>query len=211
MNTDQKREFKEYVKMNSRQMKVSPFLKTGENRGVDAKIGNYREVQELLSLMTRRPNINNDNVNEAVEIFKEVTGRVLEVQVPPSDGGAGKKLQTLQNASSVVKMEYLGVDVRLDNDQLKHQHPSVPIGTRMKGGGSRFKHTCDASWHKLNTMIYMATWASQIGGMVEGDQKYHGQSGPVNSIHYEGYCLMAGGNKYVLFHCYPERHSPLMW
>jgi len=101
--------------------------------------------------------------------------------------------------------------VQLDCDQLKHQHPTVPIGTRVKGGGNRFVVTCDEAWHRGNTMVHMAQWATKLGVMAVGEQTYHGQAVPVNEIHYEGFCLFARGQKYVSFHCYPANDSRLKW
>jgi hypothetical protein len=103
-----------------------------------------------------------------------------------------------------------GVDTRLDNDQLKHQPKAYPIGNRHKGGGNRFNDTADSAWHILTTLDYMADWAKKLVGMGQGEIRYHGQAIPVGGIHYEGYCLMATGAKYVIFHCYPSNTSALL-
>jgi hypothetical protein len=119
-----------------------------------------------------------------------------------------KELSAARGDSSGVKITHMGVEVHLDVDQKKHQHPTIPIGTRDKGGGNRFTTVADAAWHQANTMIHMAEWAA-AEEVEEGAKKYHGQAKPVDGIHYEGYVLNAGGKKYVFFHCYPNDSSDL--
>jgi len=110
--------------------------------------------------------------------------------------------------SSGVSIAGDGIEVHLDVDQLKHQHHSQPIGTREKGGGTKFNPEKYGStdWHQRNTMVYMRDWARDLR-MKDGEKKYHGQAENVDGIHYEGYCLNKGGTKYVLFHCYPDKDS----
>jgi len=182
-------------------------LKSGAGRGVDAKQENFLEVVDLLQDL--RFNTQDSDVNEAVVILERVLGRTLEVQKPPADNGSARKLAALLADSSGVSHVISGVTVQLDCDQLKHQHPSVPIGNRVKGGGNRFQASCNATWHQNNTMAHMAQWANGLGVMAAGQQTYHGQATPVGGIHYEGFCLFANGRKYVSFHCYPANGSPL--
>ncbi|MDI1481755.1 hypothetical protein [Polyangium sp. y55x31] len=205
MNQQQKRTLTEYAK--AHKVALLGSLRTGAGRGVEAKEANFNDVKDLLRL--QGCNITDADVADAVTILKAQLGRELEVQKPPADNGAARKKLQLDADSSAVKKTIKNIDVRLDNDQLKHQHPTKPIGTRQKAGGNRFKDTCDAEWHKDNTLKHMADWAVGLGAMAEGTQTYHGQAVPVNGIHYEGFCLMAGGQKYVLFHCYPSDDSDL--
>ena len=151
-----------------------------------------------------------ENVQEAAEIVGEKFGG-YEVQVakPPADSGAARKLRELEADSSDVTAIIDGVDVRLDIDQLKHQHKDNPIGTRHKGGGNRFNATATAGWHREHTLRYMAGWAAGLR-LVQGDKIFHGQLRPVEGIHYEGYCLLANGTRYVLFHCYPADDSDML-
>ena len=189
------------------QLLTGTLIVTGAGRSLDAKEANFREIQDnLLSL-----GINNrqPEVTETAGILGGILGRIVEVQAPPADNGAARKLLTLNGDSSNVTSIVNGIDVRLDNDQLKHQHPHVPIGTRLKGGGNRFVNTCDANWHIATTLAHMAGWANGLGHMNAGQVTFHGQAVPVNDIHYEGYCLMANGQKYVLFDCYPSNNSRL--
>lgn len=211
MNKEQKQRFANYISDNGARIKSAPFLKTGENRSHVEKIANYREVQDLLRQY--QPDINADKktVLEGVNIISHVLGRVIEIEDPETDNSEATRkslisLEGLKRDSSNVTLLQNSVEVHLDIDQLKHQHPTKPIGTRQKGGGNRFKDICDADWHKKNTMVHMADWANSLSGMTTGEKRYHGQSRPENGIHYEGFCLMAG-KKYVLFHCYPANDN----
>lgn len=189
------------------QLLTGTLITTGAGRPDLTKESNFKEIQDnLLSL-----GINNrePDVIEAAGILAGILGRIVEVKAPPADNGAARKLLALNGDSSAVTSIINGVDVRLDNDQLKHQPPSAPIGTRHKGGGNRFNNTATAAWHRANTLAHMAAWANGLGNMIVGQVTFHGQAVPVNDIHYEGYCLMANGQKFVLFHCYPSNTSPL--
>jgi hypothetical protein len=188
---------------------MGTLIVSGEGRPDSTKESNYIEIQKDLSSL----GLNNrkDDVTEAAGILAGILGRKLEVKEPPADNGAAAKLAALKSDSSDVQQVISNVDVRLDIDQLKHQHKDHPIGTRHKGGGNRFNNTVDANWHRNNSMMHMATWANGLAGMALGEQRYHGQANAVNNVHYEGYCLMAaGGKKYVAFHCYPSDGSPLL-
>lgn len=184
------------------------LIQTGSGRPESAKESNYIEIQKDLTTL----GINNKKaeVEEAAGILGGVLGRIVGVQEPPADNGAARSLKALKDDSSTVQDVIEGVDVRLDVDQLKHQHKDHPIGTRHKGGGNRFNDTCDEDWHRGTTLTYMANWAKGLAGMKQGEKRYHGQLVPVDEIHYEGYCLMANGQKYVAFHCYPSNKSPLL-
>jgi hypothetical protein len=189
------------------QLLIGTLITNGAGRSDSVKEANYEEVKANLTdlgINNREP-----EVTEAAAILAGILGRTVEIKAPPVDNGASRKLQTLIDCCSTVTGNIRGIDVRLDNDQLKHQPPSAPIGTRHKGGGNRFNNTATAAWHLLNTMAYMADWAVGLGVMNQGQTQFHGQAVPVRDIHYEGYCLMANGQKYVLFHCYPSDHSNL--
>lgn len=205
MNQNQKTRFESHVRLKGTSLHNT--LKTGAGRGLDAKQENYLEVVGLLQEL--QFNTQETDVNEGATILKRVLGRELEVQKPPADNGAARKLATLLADSSGVSAVINGVTVQLDCDQLKHQHPTVRIGTREKGGGNRFVAACNAAWHQANTMAHMAQWANGLGVMAVGQQTFHGQMVPVGQIHYEGFCLFANGQKYVSFHCYPANGSPL--
>jgi hypothetical protein len=183
------------------------LIKTGEKRPDSAKESNYVEIQRDLTTLGCKNRA--EDVAEAAGILGKILGRTVEVKEPPNDNGAARKLTELQDSSSTVQQVIAGVDVRLDTFQLKHQHRRHPIGTRHKGGGNRFDDTCDIAWHRAVTLPYMAQWANNLGAMIEGEERYHGQAIPVNNVHYEAHCLFANGQKYVLFHCYPSNNSPL--
>ena len=101
------------------------------------------------------------------------------------------------------------INVRLDTDQLKHQHPTCPIGDRTTGHGNTFVHTCTGAWHIANTLPHMAAWAAGVANLVEREKVMHGQGEPVDGIHYEGFCVMVKATIYVLFHCYPASGTGL--
>lgn len=206
MNQGQKSQFKTLVK--SRIVSLRNTIRSGTGRGTDGKEANCAELLDLLREL--RCNTTDQDIAEAAAIVgTELGNRTVEWQRPPADGGAAQKLATLQRDSSGVSHILHGVTVQLDCDQLKHQHPTVPIGTREKGGGNRFVADCDADWHRDNTMEHMALWAVGLGQMAPGQQTFHGQATPVDGIHYEGFCLFANGQKYVSFHCYPSDGSDL--
>jgi hypothetical protein len=123
---------------------------------------------------------------------------------------AARALQDAKNGASDVTITQNGVEVWLDNDQLKHQPIGTPIGTRVTSGGNKFKSSnASKAWHQANTLPHMAQWAAGLGRMYEGESIMHGQGMPVNEIHYEGFCLFSGGKKYAFFHCYPAHGSSL--
>jgi hypothetical protein len=205
MNQTQKKQFTDFVASNRSLLLFN--LKTGQGRPEADREENYRDVADYLGRMG--VNTRESDVNDAVVLLRKGLNRHLEVQKPPQANDSARKLAELNAASSEVRALIANVQVRLDVDQLKHQPKSAPIGARIKGGGNRFKDGCDAAWHQANTMVHVADWANGLGSMTEGEQRYHGQAVPVDGIHYEGYCLKAGGHKYVLFHCYPANDSPL--
>lgn len=143
----------------------------------------------------------------AVELQKQWKCAVIETEEVDKVIDAAKLKKTLDAESSAVKATIGGVDVRLDNDQLKHQPPGTPIGTRQTHGGNRFKSTCDGAWHKGVTLVHMSNWASKEKNMTEGERRFHGQATPVDNIHYEGFVQLLDGKKIVLFHCYPGDKS----
>lgn len=206
MNFAEKRRFEKYV--NDNRIAMLKLLRTGVGRPDCWKESNYRDMQDYLRDI-RILGAREDSIAEAAEIFARITNRTLEVAAPPNDNGAARKLAEVIRDSSPVQRVIEGIDIRLDNDQNKHQHPTKPIGNRQKGGGNRFKAQCDAAWHIANTMVHMARWANDLGAMRVGDKQYHGQAVAVNNIHYEGFCLYANDTKYVLFHCYPSDSNAL--
>lgn len=206
MNAKQEKDLRNLI--TSRIDLLRATAKSGSGRNAEAKEANCDEILFLLRRLELKNN--DDEVKRGAEILGEVLGnRVVEWQRPPADGGAAQKLATLLKDSSGVSHVINGVTVQLDCDQLKHQHPKGPIGTRAKGGGNRFINTCNAAWHQANTMTHMATWANALGAMAAGQTTFHGQAVPVNGVHYEGFCLFANGEKYVSFHCYPNDKSDL--
>lgn len=206
MNVTEKAQFK--ARMAPRVTSLRLTLKTGEGRGLEAKQSNCREIMDLLRESNYRTQ--DGDITDAAAILSDLLGRTkLEWVRPPAGVDDARQLATMQADASEVTSTIAGIRVQLDRDQLKHQHPQVPIGTRAVGGGNRFKNTCNAAWHQANTMVYMATWANSLGAMVPGQRQFHGQAVPVNGIHYEGFCLFANGAKHVSFHCYPANNSPL--
>lgn len=214
MNKTEQQKFRDFVRAastkegeGSNREYLRQILKTGE-RGLDAKEANYCNLAELLPDL--KIDINLKNVQDAAAIAGAELGEgyVVQVSKPPDDSRAARELVILKNDSSAIQMIIGEVDVRLDNDQLKHQHKSNPIGNRQKGGGNRFNDTVTGEWHKKHTLRYMAQWAAGLD-IVEGQKQYHGQATPVAKIHYEGYCLLVKAKRYVLFHCYPSNDSDL--
>ena len=206
MNTNQKRQFTTLV--TSRINSLRNTVSSGTGRPVATKESNCNEIMDLLREL--RFNTTDGDITEGAAILGTALGnRTVEWQRPPQDNGAAQKLAALLADSSGVSHVINGVTVHLDCDQLKHQHPTLPIGSRQKGGGNRFDNTCDAAWHQATTMAHMSAWAILLGPMAAGQKTYHGQAVPVNNICYEGYCLFANGQKYVAFHCYPTDASPL--
>ena len=85
------------------------------------------------------------------------------------------------------------------------------IGTREKVGGNKFKPPAGSvAWHKTNTLAHMLKWGEELKGLQEGVKKEHGQAKPVHDVHYEGYCVLFSGKRYVFFHCYPADKSKLL-
>lgn len=153
------------------------------------------------------------DVKEAAAIVKALLPNKPEVSVKKvAEIDVKKLLEELQNDRSTVHAVLNGVNVALDIDQLKHQPSIYKIGSRLKGGGNKFKDSvASEAWHTANTMQHMADWANALAGLKEGEKVYHGQANAVNLIHYEGYCELLNGTKYVNFHCYPANDSPLKW
>jgi hypothetical protein len=208
MNQRQKGQFEKTA--TSKVAILQPQLTTGVGIADDKKQANGKVILELLQGMSF--NTVDGDMNDAAAILGKVlalplkTPVTIEWQRPPKENPAAGKLKTLLGDASAVSQDYDGIYVQLDCDQLKHQPPSHPIGTRQKGGGNKFNNTCDAAWHQLNTMAHMAEWARALT-LSDGETKDHGQSKPVNKIHYEGFCLLADGKKYVSFHCYPADNN----
>ena len=214
MNNSERQKLKTYVA--THRVELLTHLYTGERRGPYQQIDNYDRVQaclQALNIGTGR-----DNVEEAAGLVGTGLGRVVEVRYDEQAqqerkwaAGAKNAYDALIKGSTTVQAVINGVDVRLDNMQLKHQHPRVPIGDRQVKAGNQFVEQCDAAWHLANTLPHMAQWAAGLQNMKHGEKRQHGQSQPVDGIHYEGDCLMYKGQKYVLFHCYPANNSRLLW
>lgn len=113
--------------------------------------------------------------------------------------------------SSGVFLKEADVHAHLDQAQNKHQPPGHPIGKRETHGGNKFRIMyASEAWHKANTLRHMVEWARGIEGLEEGVKVQHGQGAAVNSIHYEGFCILSGEIRYVLFHCYPANGSDFL-
>jgi len=205
MNRGQKTQFTNHIQRI--QASLSQLIKTGVGRGREAKESNYQEIVSVLQEL--HFNTTESDVQEGAALIKELLKKDVEVAKPLVDPMIAMKLNALKHDSSGVSFTIAGVYVQLDCDQLKHQPPETPIGTRVTHGGNKFLRICDANWHHHNTMTYMANWANGLGAMTPGQREFHGQFAAVNGIHYEGFCLYANGQKWVSFHCYPANGSPL--
>lgn len=179
-------------------------IKFGTSQTKANKEHNYQEVKEVLDDVIA--NCGEADVTEAASILTgpNFLARDFEIAKPPAVVNVQALLTALDSDSTAVRATINGANVRLDNDQLKHQHPSVPIGTRQTHGGNQFKAYCDSQWHIDNTLPVMATWAGTLLNMKNGQKIMHGQIKAVDGIHYEGFCQNVNGVKYVLFHCYPD-------
>ncbi|MES2676543.1 MAG: hypothetical protein V4660_20060 [Pseudomonadota bacterium] len=102
------------------------------------------------------------------------------------------------------------IEVMLDNDQMKHQPRSVPIGTRVAEGEKFPTHKASKAWHEDNTMRFMALWAANTP-LVEGGRESFNQGEKylvdTLGISFEGTYLVLNNEKYVLFHCYPNSRA----
>ena len=207
MNKGQKTQFEKTVAPQVEILRAK--LTTGLGIADDKKQANGKVIIEILQSLGF--NTQDQDINEGAAILGKVLQKppaTVQWLRPPKDSGADEKLKTLLGDASAVFGDYEGIYVQLDCDQLKHQPPSAPIGSRQKGGGNKFNNTATADWHKLVTLQHMADWAEGLA-LAEGETKSHGQAEPVDKIHYEGFCLLANGKKYVSFHCYPADKSSL--
>ncbi|MDH0289258.1 hypothetical protein N7414_09040 [Pseudomonas sp. GD04087] len=162
-------------------------------------------IIESLGLAHLTPEDALATLNDAVKSH----GQSFTLSKPAHFDQAVLDIKDLRGSASHVSLMEGNVTVYLDNDQLKHQHKSHPIGTRVTHGGNKFNSTCDVAWHRANTLPEMLEWAKGLP-YVEGSKQPTGQAEPRNGIHYEGHCLMANSGKYVLFHCYPSDGSKLL-
>ena len=207
---------------------LSYELEEGEGLNDAAKETNYSLIRDVMS----KAGITDDDIRNSGKREDQIVGGLvnilrtrlkwstLEWQKPTVNPEVARALETLKkDKSNVFEEDIYGVWVQLDNAQLKHQHKDCPIGTRQATGGNRFNDTCNIDWHKANTLKYMARWAGELAEMEEGQEKFHGQTTAVDfdgnpkndGIHYDGFCLFAGGKKYVSFHCYPANDNKLKW
>lgn len=205
MNAKDASKFKKFVIENMSY--VRNLIAVGSGRSVCAKQENWKTVTYFLG--QAKVSTSTNNVAPAAKIIGDALGRPVEVVQPPEEINVAGMLKTLEAESSDVRRMVGAVSVRLDLNQLKHQHKDAPIGTRRKGGGNRFTDVATAQWHRKTTLLHMGRWAQKLPSMSEGVKVQHGQAKAVNGIHYEGYCLLAGGAKCVLFHCYPADGSEL--
>lgn len=205
MNRTNRTKFEAFIRNNLNRIRFE--ITSGEGRSRDAREANYHAIYGYLQ--EAKIDIKSGDVEEAAPIIGTALNRVVEVSRPPEDGGAERKLHALLRDSSGVTIDSAAVYVQLDNDQLKHQPPNAPIGTRQTHGGTKFGVFATADWHRNHTMVYMREWARELGEMREGQAIFHGQAQIVDDIHYEGFCLYAQDKKYVSFHCYPEPGSHL--
>ena len=210
LNKKQKETFTGWVEENKEYVRTN--LKTGDNRNAAAKSSNFFALKGFL----QQAGINTaavKDVGDAAVIIEDALRRTVEwsATAPPVD--AARLVEKQLAGVSHVHLNYNGIDVYLDDYQLKHQplkSPEHVIGTRKKGGGNRFSSDyATPAWHMANTMVHMGEWAEGLE-LREGETREHGQFKPVNEIHYEGSCLFAGGRKYVTFHCYPSDGSDML-
>jgi hypothetical protein len=167
---------------------------------------NYRVIQALLKQL--QVDAVHKNVVDAATIIEKarpaLTKGTLQISKPPPVVEVARELANILNdCAHSIDIDH--IHVQLDNDQLKHQPASVPIGTRQTHGGSKFDSTATRRWHEEKTMRYMADWAASLTGLVEGKKVEHGQKQNVEGLSYEGFCVLLGGKRYVSFHCYPKR------
>lgn len=170
-----------------------------------------------LGIITVKKNMFKSKFNKAHGVTKSNLAEIQEAlnalreESSSGEDKAEKMLSDAKGDMTDVKLEREGIEVYLDIDQLKHQPILYPIGSRQTKAGNTFKPPTYGSktWHRSNTLVHMADWADSLGVMAEGQREFHGQSTPVGSIHYEGYCLFANGKKYVLFHCYPANKTAM--
>jgi len=197
---------KTYANSNRSRILTSPFLRTGIGRSYTQQEDNFREIQSFLKAIGVTT-ADDSRVKSATLIIEKEIGRTIEVLKPDPYNIVDNLIKIMKRDETDVELIKHEVKVNLDIDQLKHQHPRVPIGTRKKGGGTRFVESCDKDWHIANTLDHMADWANGLD-MKIGEQIFHGQTIPVEGICYEGFCLMdKEGAKHVLFHCYPKYNT----
>jgi hypothetical protein len=217
MNKKQKDKFTIFVKSNKYMIVMNPFLKTREGRTLDEKRENYRVVVSYLIENTM--NSREEDVGDAAKIIRDVLGRPLDIEKPPKDPAEDlpRLMEDFRRDSAGVEIERPGYVIRLDRDQNKHQPDAYPIGTRAHAG-NRFiardiqqRPVANAAWHQTHTMVEMYNWARFLGQMSPGERETtHQARAREDLIHYEGYCLQGlNSTRYVLFHCYPDDHSPL--
>ena len=167
--------------------------------------GTDLNVKEAAAMIAKKQKIKNVDF-AAVTVLLEDPGPEIDVQkeIKKIKDDVGHGIEVTELDGSAIPAIY----VQLDDAQMKHQPPSVPIGTRVKEG-EKFGTYATKAWHEENTMLYMAAWAHGLAGLVEGRKVEHGQGQKINHptvgpISYEGFCVLLGGKRYVSFHCYPN-------
>ena len=217
MNGTEKTKFNQHLSANW--ATVRGTLKANNNTSA-AKQENYKAIRQLLRDLGIAGT--DPNVKEALPIIARgkpptVPTIVLNIEDPGPEIDVNAEIRRIKgdvgHAHEFAELDDApilpSIYVQLDCDQLKHQPKSVAIGTRDKGGGEKFGTYATKTWHEENTMLYMARWARDLRGMVEGRKVDHGQSErvPIDTSGptcFEGYCMLLGGKKYVSFHCYPN-------
>lgn len=206
LSSNDKKELKKYAKKTTQ---AASGVLVGAGKSAQDKQKNFLTIKKILSDLGAS-NTKDHVPLAAAELRSAWKCGVIETQAVDKAIDAAALKLVIDNESSDVTATIGGIDVRLDNDQLKHQPPGTPIGTRITAGGNCFKTTCDGTWHTGLTLVHMSNWAAKEVGMVEGEKRYHGQLKPVDNIHYEGFVQLLNGTKYVLFHCYPGDKSKFL-
>lgn len=189
---------------------VRSTLKLGRLGNINDKRENFEILESFLASILIIADA--AGVAEAAAWVGQQHGNQKAIQIdvlqpPPVDVG---KLKNQLEDGSAFHAEIDGVWVSLDNDQMKHQPASVPIGTRV-AEGEKFGTYATTAWHQTHTMRYMADWAKTLTGLSEGKSTYHGQARRiqiegVGNCSFEGFCMLLGTKRYVQFHCYPNSH-----
>jgi len=123
-----------------------------------------------------------------------------------------------------LKAQYKGkeydIHVYLDIDQLKHQPPGHPIGSRSTGGGSKFKPPCDYAWHKVATLPVVAEHVRDLleAGKLPSNDRFFpsvqkkefdtARDGDIAKksipFHFEAVYFLEGDLVIAACHCYPS-------
>ncbi len=111
---------------------VRSTLKLGRLGAVTDKYENYEILDSLLASILIQTDA--AGVAQAAALLAQQHGNQKAVQIdvlPPAPIDVAKRKRELE-AGSAHHLDIDGVWVSLDNDQMKHQPASVPIGTRVE-------------------------------------------------------------------------------